>query len=229
MRCFLPRLRQAARGAAMTLLAIAGLAGPAAVALAAPSTYSGEAPVASQSEGERNEALKTALAAVVIRLSGDSGALARSDVARAVAEAPRLVLQYQYRRDAVVAADGQTQPRLLIVAEFDAAAVDQMLARLALVGGAATVAEGPPGTHRLWIAGIRNATDYARLFGYLGRQALVREARPLEARGDGVLVEVGSTSGLARLLETVGSEGTLGVTHASPPVDGIDATLALLP
>lgn len=200
--------------------------------LAAPSTYSGEAPVTSQSEGERGEALKTALANVVMRLSGDAGALARGDVARAVGEAGRYVLQYQYRRDVATDAAGAPQVRLTLVAEFDAVAVDRMLARLGLAGeggGAAIDAPGEPVRLRLWISGIHSARDYARTLGYLTRHSLVREARSSEARGDGLLVDVSSVATTPRLLEALGSEGTLSVTSAAPPVEGIDATLALLP
>ena len=199
---------------------------------AAPTTYSGEAPVASQSEGERAEALKTALADVVMRVSGDARALARGDVARAVAEAGRYVLQYQYRRDVSTDAAGAPQVRLTLVAEFDTVAVDRMLARLGLVGGGTADASDTPAEPvrlRLWISGIQSARDYARTLGYLTRHALVREAHSSEARGDGLLVEVTSVAAQPRLLDALGSEGTLSVTSAAPPVEGIDATLALLP
>lgn len=199
---------------------------------AAPTTYSGEAPVASQSEGERAEALKTALADVVMRLSGDTGALARSDVARAVGDAGRYVLQYQYRRDVSTDTDGAPQVRLTLVAEFDTVAVDRMLARLGLVGDGSTAAAetgAEPARLRLWISGIHSARDYARALGYLTRHTLVRDAKSSEARGDGMLVEVTSIAGQPRLLDALGGEGTLSVTSAAPPVEGIDATLALLP
>ncbi|MBX3693001.1 DUF2066 domain-containing protein [Dokdonella sp.] len=219
MHPVLQGLRRLVFAAGLHLVACLPICAP--TAFAAPPTYRGEASVASQAEGERNEGLKNALGGIVMRLSGDSGVLARGEVAHAVAEAPRYVLQYQYRRDSEAS-------QLVLVAEFDAAAVDAMLARLGLADRSA-VANEPPGTHRLWIAGIQSAVDYARLLGYLDRHALVREVRPLEARGDGLLIEVGSASGLTRLLDALGSEGTLGITHASPPLDGIDATLALLP
>ncbi len=224
MRRSFPGPRRLVRAGCAIALALCCLPLLVASARAAPATYSGEANVASQSEGERNEALRTALAGIVMRLSGDSGALARSEVARAVAEAPRYVLQYQYRRDA----DAAGASRLVLVAEFDAVAVDRMLAALGLAGGGAA-ADGPPGTHRLWIAGLHSAVDYARALGYLGGHAYVREVRTLEARGDGVLVEVDSVSGLTRLLEAVAGEGTLAVNRASPPLEDIDATLALRP
>ena len=64
---------------------------------AAPTAYTGSAPVNSQNDDERAAALKTALANVVIEQTGDAGILARADVAKAVAQADRYVLQYSYR------------------------------------------------------------------------------------------------------------------------------------
>jgi hypothetical protein len=193
-------------------------------ASAAPTTYSGEAAVTSQSEAERGEALKSALADVVIRLSGDSGVLARSDVARAVGDAAKYVLQYQYRRDASGGA------ALTLVAQFDSVAVDQMLSQLGLAGSGSPVAiDTTPSESRVWISGIHSATDYARVLGYLSRQSIVRQAQPVEARGDGLLVKLNVAGSLARWLEAVGGDGTLRVNNASPPVEGVDATLALAP
>ena len=66
------------------VLALAPLAG-----MASPSTYSGSAPVNSQSDDERAGALRTALANVVIEQAGDAGVIARPDVAKAVEKAER--------------------------------------------------------------------------------------------------------------------------------------------
>ncbi|MBN8480189.1 MAG: DUF2066 domain-containing protein [Xanthomonadales bacterium] len=226
----MPTIRPQAAPAWLRRLALGGALGLAAVsASAAPTTYSGEAPVTSQSEAERSEALKTALADVVVRRSGDAAALARGDVARAVAEAGRYVLQYQYRRDVSADAAGAPQVHLTLVAEFDSAAVDRMLARLGLGGEAIAEADEPAGPLRVWIAGVRSAMDYARAIGSLERNGLVRELRVTEARADGLLVELTTTAGHARTLEALDAQGTLTVTTAAPPVDGIDATLALRP
>ncbi len=215
------------RVAAVVLLA-AILAVP---ALAAPATYSGEAPVTSQSDAERSGALKSALADVVIRLSGDPGILARGDVAKAVADADKYVLQYRYRRDAAIdEASGAATVKLVLVAEFDSSAVDRMLAGLGLAGaGSAAVADTTPSEKQVWISGIHSATDYARGLGYLSKQAMVRQSWPMEAREDGVLVHLSIVGSLPRWLETVDREGVLRVNSASPPVEGIDATLVLSP
>jgi hypothetical protein len=197
---------------------------------AAPTTYSGEAPVASQSEGERAAALKSALADVVIRLSGDAGILARGDVAGAVAEADKYVLQYRYRRDVGVdEAGGSPTDRLFLVAEFDSRAVDRMLAGLGLGPAQAAAPDVAPSERRIWVSGIHSASDYARGIGYLARQAQVRQSWPIEARADGVLVRLSLAGDLVRWLEIVDNEGVLRVNSASPPLDGIDATLSLIP
>ena len=200
-------------------------------ALAAPATYSGEAAVTSQSDVERSGALKSALAEVVIRLSGDPGILARGDVAQAVAAADKYVLQYRYRQDAGIdEVTGAASAKLVLVAEFDSSAVDRMLAGLGLASAeAGGVADSAPSEARVWISGIHSAADYARGIGYLARQSLVRQSWPLEARADGVLVRLSLAGGLSRWLEMVDREGVLRVNNANPPVDGIDATLQLSP
>ena len=86
-----------------------------------------------------------------------------------------------------------------------------------------------PVDHRIWISGIRSAEDYARGMGYLARQAMVREAWPLEARGDGILVKVAVAGDFSRWLARLGEEAVLQVNSANPPIDGIDATLVLQP
>ena len=200
-------------------------------AVAAPTTYSGEAPVANQSEAARAGALKTALAEVVMRLTGDPGILARSEVATAVAAADKLVLQYRYRRDSVTdEASGMPGSRLVLVAEFDSVAVDRLLAGFGFAGSGSSVAiDATPVDKRIWLSGIHSATDYARARGYLTRQAQVRQSWPIEARGDGILVHLVLAGDFNRWLNVVGVDAVLQVNSASPPVQGIDATLALSP
>ena len=211
-------LRNAACVRVLLVLALLCVAPPLA---AAPATYTGEAPVNSQSDAERSGAIKNALA----------GILARDEVAKAVAKAEQYVLQYRYRRDAVVdPASNAPSMQLILVAEFDRAAVDRMLDGLGL-GSAQTSApvSAAPVDHRIWISGIRSAEDYARGMGYLARQVMVREAWPLEARGDGILVKVAVAGDFSRWLARLGEEAVLQVNSANPPIDGIDATLVLQP
>lgn len=212
---FLPVLR----AVCLVLVLLVPLAG-----IAAPAMYTGEAPVNSQSDEERAAALKTALANVVIEQTGDSGVLARAEVARAVGEAERYVLTYQYRRSSGAEANAP----LVLIAQFDGAAVDQMLRRLGLLGGeiATTPAEAPSEA-TVRIDGIRSADDYARVMRYLSGSNFVRHVQPLQAQTDSLVVRLSLSTSLARFLDAVGMERTLGVADPIAHGDGIDATLAL--
>ena len=188
--------------------------------MAAPSSYSGSAPVNSQSDDERVAALRTALANVVIEQVGDSAVMARPDVAKAVEKAERYVLQYSYRRNT------SGDAAMTLVAQFDATAVDQMLQRLGL-GALANVPLAPetPTEATLWIGDIRNADDYARVIGYLGKSNFVKAAQPMQATADGILVRVSLSTDLAHFLDAVAMERTLAAS--STRADGADAALVL--
>ncbi len=198
------------------------LLAPAAV-LAAPATYTGEAPVNSQSDEERSAALKTALANVVIAQTGDPGILARSDVASAVADAERYVVQYQYQHNAPETGGAP----LTLVAQFDSAAVDAMLARLG-VGSAASSVAAAPSEATLWIGGIRDADDFLRVMGYLERSNFVRTIQPTRALADGMLVKLSLATGLAGFLDAVAMERVLVQASVAPPLEGADAALVLV-
>lgn len=192
--------------------------------VAASGSYTGEAPVNSQSDEERTEALKTALANVIVAQSGTGAVPAPADVAKAVEQAERYVLQYQYRRGSEGGA------KYMLVAQFDGAAVNRILRRFGVgATGAETEVVDEPSEATVWIGGINNANDYARVIGYLGRNNFVRSAQPMQARGDGMLVRLSLAASLARFLEAVGMERTLGVVNPGAKVDGVDATLALAP
>lgn len=188
--------------------------------LAAPGAYTGEAPVNSQSDEDRAAALKIALANVVVAQSGDSGAPGRPDVAKAIEQAERYVLQYQYRR-------GGDASKFVLVAQFDSTAVDKLLRRNGGTGAEAEAVDAPAEA-TVWIGGINDANDYARVIAYLARNNFVRNAQPIEARGDGVLVRLSLSSGLARFVEAAEMERVLGA-KAGARVDGADAALALTP
>jgi hypothetical protein len=200
-----------------------------ALSRAGTSLYTGQVPVNSQADGERAEALKSALAQVVVKLSGDSTAPTRPGVAKAVASAERYVQQYQYTQDVTTDA-GQSQARLTLVAQFDHDAVDQLMRDLGLVHGggdaAQPAAEVQSGTYRVWVSGVNSAEDYARLIGSLSRNELVRSVRAEQARGDGVQLKLDVNGPLSRLLESLGL-GPVHVLNAKPPVDGVDALLGM--
>ena len=202
---------------------------------AAGGLYTGQVPVGSQSDAERAEALKSALGQVVIRVSGDSGALARADVAKAVADAERYVQQFSYQQE-VVTEGGQPQIRLTLVAHFDRDGVDQLLRNLGLLKDSAPPPEGQaaaldatPGSYRFWIAGVHSPQDYARLIGALSGNEFVREVQVELARGDGVQVRLTSAVSLSRLLDNLSAGAVIRVAKSKPPVDGLDALLDLQP
>jgi len=193
-------------------------------ASAAPTAYTGSAPVNSQDDDERAAALKTALANVVIEQTGDAGILARADVAKAVTQASRYVLQYSYRADA-----GSNAP-LTLVAQFDSAAVDAMLTRLGLreeTQPAAAVDATSEAS--VWIGGVRNADDWLRVAGYLARNNFVRSSRPLEARGDAVLMRLTLASDVQRFLDAVAAERTLAIESRDSVSGDAEARLVLTP
>lgn len=230
-RIFVVRSRSAAVCVGIIALVAAFWA---AGAWAAPGLYTGQVPVGSQSDAERTEALKTALAQVVIRVSGDSGALAKADVAKAVADAERYVQQFSYQQE-IVTEGGQPQVRLTLVAQFDRDAVDQLLGNLGLlkdaapVEGQAVAVDASPGSFRVWVAGVRSPQDYARLIGALSGNEFVRDVQVELARGDGVQIRLTSATSLARLLDDLSAGAVVRVAKTKPPVDGLDALLDLQP
>ncbi|HSX60461.1 MAG TPA: DUF2066 domain-containing protein [Tahibacter sp.] len=337
---------------------------PARAQSASASLYAGEVPVADQSDEQRAIALKSALAQVVVKLTGDRNAVNGEAVAKLIESADRYVQQYTYRQD-VANVDGQPVLRLSLVASFDRGALDRVLrdrglrvwtpaarapvvtwiavddgngprlidgadpagramqlvaeqrgatlvwpriespdqaqttaqivwegdvmtlsadaaryqtdtvligqlrrvgdawsARwtLALGGQAQPVWEsrdadlatalsaGADGavdrtrgrsaaiteerritTARVWVSGLQSAQDYARLFETLGGNDLVREFQPEQARGDGLLVKLTLNLALDRWLAYLPPEGVLRVVNTAPPIDGVEATLALNP
>ena len=127
--------------------------------------------------------------------------------------------------------DGRYEGALVIaaVAGFSDA-VDEMLQRLGFGSAAGTApVEVTPSEATVWIGGIRSADDYARVIGYFAKSNLVKSTQPRQARGDGMLVKLSLATDLKHFLDAVGLERTLSVVNGSPPIDGVDATLALAP
>jgi hypothetical protein len=198
---------------------------------AADSLYTGQVSVASQSEQDTATGLSTALTQVLATLSGDKTVLNRPGVAKAVAQPNRYVQQYHFAQGAD---NGQ---RLTLVAQFDHAAIDRLLADLGLArtdagadaaATAAPVADTRPQTFRVWISGVNSALDYARAVGALGRNDLVRSVQAEAARNGGVQLRVEVNGPLQRLLESLAS-GPVRVLNAAPPVGGVDALLGVSP
>lgn len=197
---------------------VLALLAPLAAFAAAPGSYTGEAPVASQSDADRAAALTAAMANAITAQSADPDALARPEIARAVARADRYVLQYEYRPGS---------GGLVLVAQFDSAVIDRLLQRDA--GGDAAAAGDMPSQALAWVGGIRGADDYVRLMAYLARNHFVRGAQPVAAQGDGLLLRLSLASDLPKFLEVVAMERTLAVADTPAPVDGAEASLVLTP
>lgn len=85
--------------------------------------YEGEVPVDSQNEAERNAALPAALAQVLVKVSGT-----REAASAAGGQAAALMQRYRYRQD-VVTANGVPAIKVYLIARFDAAGVDRLLAQ----------------------------------------------------------------------------------------------------
>lgn len=216
---------------AVFIASLALLTLPCPPASAAGGLYSGQVPVASQSEADRGEALKSALSQVLVRVAGNAAVLTRPDVARAIGQAGQLVLQYQYAQE-VVSENGQPQARLSLIAEFDHAAIDRLAgnpAAPASADSAAAPADTSPQTFHVWVGGVRSATDYARVIGALAASDYVRDTEIEQARGDGMQLRLATAAPLARVLDALNAGSVLRVTNAKPPVDGIDALLDLRP
>jgi len=199
----------------------------------ADNLYTGQVPVASQSEADTAAALSSALGQVLVKLTGDKNVLKSPGVAKAVAQPNRYVQQYRYAQD-VASDSGQPQVRLSLVAQFDHAAIDRLLADLGLARGAGSADTGPAPavvdngqqTFRVWISGVNSANDYARAVGALMHTDSVRSVQVEQARNDGVQVRVETDGPLQHVLDSLGN-GPLRVLNAAPPVEGVDALLGV--
>lgn len=94
-------------------------------AMAAVDLYAAEAEVSGEGAEERNRAIGEAFAAVLVKLTGDRQAAARSGAEALSAQAPALVQQYRYR---VADAQGEQPAVRYLWVRFDNLAVDRLLA-----------------------------------------------------------------------------------------------------
>lgn len=106
-----------------------------------PNLYEGEVAVDSQGAEQRNAALPAALAQVLVKVSGDRGA-----AAIAGGQGSALMQRYRYRQEVVNVA-GVPQIKLFLIASFDPAAVERLLAQ-----AGRTVWPQPRQKPLLWLA-----------------------------------------------------------------------------
>ncbi len=88
--------------------------------------FEGEVAVATQSEADRVAALPAALAAVFVQRTGDQAAATDPQLTPALTEATTWLQQYRYRQS-VANVDGVSDTRTVLIARFDAGAVDRAL------------------------------------------------------------------------------------------------------
>lgn len=110
------------------------------------SLYEGEAPVADQSPEQRAAVLPRALAQVLAKVTGDAGAATDPAFSSALGRAQSMMQQYRYRQD-VVTTSGAPELRLFLIARFNAAAVDALIA-----GSGRSVWPTPRPRPLLWLA-----------------------------------------------------------------------------
>lgn len=112
----------AAQVLVLVWLGLVGAAG--AQAAEAQGLYEAEVPVQGQGTAEREEALRRALAQVLVKLSGDRAAPKKPALAGLLKEASRYVQQYRYR---TIAAEPSSSGELRLWARFDGEAVEGAL------------------------------------------------------------------------------------------------------
>lgn len=161
--------------------------------------YQASVPVMSQAPEDRDEAMRRALATVLVRVSGDPSAAAADAI---LARATQLVQRYAYERDA--------ERQLRLMAAFDPQAVENALKREGLpVWG---VYAGEIEEVALSVAGLRSAGDYARVIGALRALPSVNQLQVLEARNDTLYLRLRSEGGAARLSGAISIGGVLSRT-----------------
>jgi len=116
-----------ARHAFVRLVAVFALAWTGLAGAADPRLYSGETLVTSQDEAERTRALAPALLQVLVKASGDAGLATDPRATPVLEQAPALLQRFSYRQS-VESIGGQPVARTWLIAQFDPAGVERVLA-----------------------------------------------------------------------------------------------------
>ena len=98
----------------------------------AQGTYDAEVAVRSQNDGERSRALATALAQVLVNVTGDRSALSRGGVREELAKASDYVDSYDYRQDEGVGAYGAPSYQTKLIVHFKPDAINSLVDMLGL-------------------------------------------------------------------------------------------------
>jgi len=140
-----------------------------------PDLYEGEVVVDSQSDAARQAALPRALAAALVRLTGDAEIASDPGMAGELARAPSLLQQFRYRQD-VDNVGGVARPRTVLIARFQQAGVDALVAL-----GGRSVWPSPRPVPVVWLA-IDDGRG-ARLLGSAQSSAVTALTRRASERG----------------------------------------------
>jgi hypothetical protein len=99
---------------------------------AASGAYDAETSVRNQTDGERVAAFGRALAQVLAKATGDTGAASRPGVREELAHAKDYVDGYDYRQDEGLSANGSPSFKTILITRFKRDSVDELVAMLGL-------------------------------------------------------------------------------------------------
>lgn len=116
----------------LVFLLLPALVTGAARAADAGGLFEAAVPVADQSDAARDEALRHALAEVLVRVTGDTAVAQAPGAAPLLGNARRYVGQFSYERRLPEDAEPGSEPRLFLQARFDGAALEQAVRQAGL-------------------------------------------------------------------------------------------------
>ncbi len=167
--------------------------------------YSDEIPVQGQSAKERDQAIKKALAAVLIKVSADSYAANSSQFSDAYAQIDRFLLRYRYLAlgNELLRDEGYRQ---VLRVDFDKGAIDQLLSQSGFY-----VSEGSRFATlvRLTVTKVFSIEDYAAVIHYLQLLSEVIDVQVEKVDYGQVVLKLGVRGDIAGLKDTIDSDGTI--------------------
>lgn len=161
--------------------------------------YQGRTPVLDQSAPERDKGLRIALAQVLARVSGDTRLAATGRTSPILARAGSLLRSVSYESNA--------QGSLVLVADFDPAAVESALqqAGLPVWGALASHVEEVAMT----VSAVDSAQDYARTMAALKRVPGIKSLFVSGSEGESLRLQLRVEGGAGRLAGALSVGGVL--------------------
>jgi len=193
---------------------------------AAPARYTGEAPVASQTDDDFNAALGVALAQTIVQLTGDNTALSRPNIAKAITEASKYVLQYQYRPN-TTPTDGAVEP-FILQAQFDGPSIDQLLRQSNVSTSQGDAPSNAAAQINVWVRGLHSAQDYGRVMNYFTGLSIIHNPQVITAQPDGVMLKMEISMDEHSFLDVIQGDAILKETSTHDTAAS-DITLELNP